>query len=119
MRHTVLVVEDEFLITMDLQLMLEVRGWRVLGPAATVQEALRLLEHEVPAVALLDVTLKDGTVTAVAEALRTRNVPFIVASAYSRPELIGGEVLAGAPNVGKPTEECRLLAALEQLVCPD
>jgi hypothetical protein len=43
-------------------------------------------------------------------------VPFIVASAHRRPELVGGDVLAGAPNVGKPTEERRLLAVLEQFV---
>jgi DNA-binding response OmpR family regulator len=116
MLKTVLVVEDQFLIAMDLQLLLENRGWRVLGPAATVAEALRLLDDELPAVALLDVSLKDGTVTAVAEALRIRNVPFAVASAYGHPELIGGEVLAGAPTVGKPTEERELLAILEELV---
>ena len=116
MRKTVLVVEDEFLIAMDLSLLLERRGWQVIGPAATTNEALRLLERKRPTVALLDVTLRDGTVTPVAEALRTQNVPFIVASAYDRPELVGGKVLAGAPNVGKPSEEHRLLAALEQFV---
>jgi two-component system, response regulator PdtaR len=118
MRKTVLVVEDEFLVALDLKLLLEDRGWHVLGPAATIEEALRLLDDELPAVALLDVRLKDGTVTAVAETLRARNVPFVVASAYSHPELVGGEVLAEAPNVGKPTDERRLLAALEQLVTP-
>jgi hypothetical protein len=67
-------------------------------------------------VALLDVALKDGTVTPVAEALRAQNVPFIVASAYSQPERVGGEVLAGAPNVGKPTNESRLLQLLDEWV---
>jgi len=41
-----------------------------------------------------------------------------VASAYSRPEVIGGDVLAGAPNVGKPTEERRLITVLEHAVRP-
>ncbi|WP_234841121.1 hypothetical protein [Sinorhizobium meliloti] len=41
---------------------------------------------------------------------------FVLASADSSPELIGGEILAGALNVGKPTEERRLLAALDELV---
>jgi DNA-binding response OmpR family regulator len=116
MHKTVLLVEDEFLIAMDLKLLLERRGWSVLGPAATVEEALGLLDDELPAVAILDVTVRDGAVTLVAEALRARNVPFVVASAYSRPELIGGDILAGAPNVGKPTEERRLITVLEHAV---
>jgi two-component system, response regulator PdtaR len=116
MRKTVLLVEDEFLIALDLKLLLEREGWCVFGPAATVEEALGLLDDEMPAVALLDVTLRDGTVTRVAEALRAQNVPFVVASAYDRPELVGGEILSGAPNVGKPTEERRLLAALAQAI---
>ncbi|ASY56365.1 response regulator [Sinorhizobium sp. CCBAU 05631] len=116
MRKTVLIVEDEFLIAIDLKLLLERCGWSVLGPAATVKEALGLLGDGLPTVAILDVTLRDGSVAEVAEALRAQNVPFVVASAYSRPELIGGEVLAGAPNVGKPTEGRRLLTVLEQVV---
>ncbi|WP_318876986.1 response regulator [Sinorhizobium meliloti] len=97
-------------------MLLESRGWNVLGPATTVKEAFLILDTELPVAALLDVTLKDGAVTIVAEELRARNVPFVVASAYSRPEIIGGDVLIGAPNVGKPTEERRLLTALEQLI---
>lgn len=114
MRKVVLIVEDEFLIALDLTLLLERRGWSVLGPVASVEAALRLLDNETPAVALLDVNLADGPVTLVAEALKARNVPFVMASAHSQPELYGGDVLIGAPNVGKPTDEHRLLAVLEQ-----
>jgi DNA-binding response OmpR family regulator len=112
--RTVLIVEDEFLIALDLTLVLEKRGWSVLGPVASVEAALHLLDNATPAVALLDVNLTDGPVTLVAEALRARNVPFVMASAYSRPEDVAGDVLVGAPNVGKPTDENRLFAALEQ-----
>ena len=115
MQKTVLIVEDEFLIAMDLKLLLEVHRWRVMGPVATVQGALRLLEEELPSVALLDVNLGNEFVTLVAETLKTRAVPFVLASAYDRPEQFGGEVLVGAPNVGKPTGELRLLAALGRL----
>lgn len=100
MQKTVLIVEDEFLIAMDLKQMLEEDGWRVMGPVATVQAALRLLEGELPAVALLDVNLRNERVTPVAESLKERDVPFAVASAYDKPDRIGSEVLAGAPNVG-------------------
>ena len=114
----VLVVEDEFLIAMDLELLLRRHGWRVLGPAATVDQALRLLrDGETPDVALLDVNLGGEPVTPVAEALRVRGVPFVLASAYHVPAQAAA-ALAGAPNIGKPTNERRLLAALLQAMAP-
>ncbi|WDZ81883.1 response regulator (plasmid) [Ensifer adhaerens] len=116
MSKTVLLVEDEFLIALDLTLVLERHGWIVIGPAATVTKALALLKIQRPSVALLDVTLRDGSVTPVAEALRANNVPFVIASAYETPEDVGGEVLAGAINVGKPTDAQDLLKTLEQVI---
>jgi DNA-binding response OmpR family regulator len=116
MHQTILVVEDEFLIAMDLQLLLEDHGWRVMGPVATVRDALTLLEHELPSVALLDVNLGTELVTPVALALKERCVPFAVATAYTDPEEYGGQIFAGVPNAGKPTNERRLLATLKQLI---
>jgi two-component system, response regulator PdtaR len=113
----VLVVEDEFLIAMDLERLLERHGFRVLGPAAMVAAALRLLDGEAPDVALLDVNLRGEMVTPVAEALRARGVPFVLASAYEGAQLTA-EVLAGAPSVGKPATARRLLAALARAVRP-
>ena len=111
-----LVVEDEFLIAMDLEVLLERHGWRVLGPAASVAEALRLLDDgSAPDVALLDVNLRGELVAPVAEALGKRGVPFVLASAYDRLDRMA-EALAGAANVGKPIDEGRLLAALAHAV---
>ena len=115
MQKTVLIVEDEVLIAMDLQFLLEQHGWRVIGPVATVQSALSLIEYELPTIALLDVNLGNELVTPVAEVLKARGVPFALASAYDKPEKIGGKVLAGAPNVGKPPSERRLVSALARL----
>ena len=111
----VLVAEDEFLLALELELLLEGHGYRVLGPASTVAEALRMLEGATPDAALLDVNLRGEMVTPVAEALRARGVPFVLASAYDRPERLAG-TLAGAVNLGKPTSDGRLLAALAQAV---
>ena len=74
----VLVVEDELLLAMDLELTLEQHGYRVLGPAGTVAEALRLLEGETPQVALLDLNLKGEMATPVAGRLRAMGVPFML-----------------------------------------
>ena len=112
----VLVVEDEFLIAMDLEAMLTEHGWRVLGPAATVAMALSLLEDgEMPDVALLDLNLRGETVVPVAEVLRESGVPIVLASAYDHAASMA-DVLAGAPNVGKPAQERHLLAALKRAV---
>jgi CheY-like chemotaxis protein len=111
----VLVAEDEFLLAMDLGLLLEGHGYRVLGPAATVAEALRLLDGATPDAALLDVNLRGEMVTPVADRLRALGVPFVLASAYDRPELAAAG-LAGATNVGKPASDGRLLAALARAV---
>jgi DNA-binding response OmpR family regulator len=110
-----LVVEDELLVGLYLERLLERHGWRVLGPAATVAEALRLLEQEAapPAVALLDVTLGGESVATVAEALRARGVPLVLASGCERVEHLV-PALAGAPNAGKPLDERHLLAVLAQ-----
>lgn len=116
MPKTVLIVEDEYLIALELKGMLERQGWRVIGPVPSVRQALDVLEQELPSAALLDVNLRGEPVTAVAETLKARNVPFVVASAYDRPEQFGGEVLRGVPNVGKPTTEYSLLAAMASLV---
>jgi two-component SAPR family response regulator len=113
----VLIVEDEFLLALDLELILLQHGWRVLGPAMTVNEALLLLKAERPDVALLDVNLRGEMVTPVAETLRTLGVPFVLASAYNQLDL-GAAVLAETPNVGKPTSERRLLAMLGKAVRP-
>lgn len=115
----VLVVEDEFLIAMDLELMLRRHGWRVLGPASTVAGALRLLEDgaERPDAALLDVNLRGEAVTPVADRLRALGVAFVLASAYGGARL-AALGLAGAPNAGKPADGRRLLAALARAVRP-
>lgn len=107
-------MQKSVLIALSLQFLLEGCGWRVMGPAGTVRDALQLLEVELPTVALLDVNLGDELVTKVAEFLKVHDIPFAVASAYDKPERFGGDVLAGVPNAGKPTNERRVLAALDQ-----
>jgi DNA-binding response OmpR family regulator len=84
-----LVVEDEALISMDLEYMLEDLGHRVVGVGATNSQALGLLERlgEQVDAAVLDVNLGGTSSVPVAEALRARSIPFIVASGYERAEL--------------------------------
>lgn len=113
---SVLVVEDEFLIALDLEMVLERNGHRIVGPAGSVEEALRLLERARPDVAVLDMNLHSRLVTPVAERLRSLAIPFVLSTAYPSLDFDGAEALADAENVGKPVNERRLVEALERAV---
>ncbi|MFN7027646.1 MAG: response regulator [Pseudorhizobium sp.] len=112
---SVLVVEDELFIAMELEAVLKEGGFRVLGPAATVEDALYLLGDERPDAAVLDFNLGRETVTPVALHLQSLGVPFILASASGGRELARYEVLASATNLGKPTDPGRLVQSLRTL----
>jgi two-component system, response regulator PdtaR len=112
----VLVVEDEFLIAMEMELMLIDGGFRVIGPVATVAAALAIIEKQPPDAAVLDVSLRGERVSPVAEVLRAMEVPFVLASAFGPADLSTDAALAGALNVGKPTMPARLFSALRDVL---
>ncbi len=65
--RSVLVVEDEALIAMDLACSLEALGYRVLGPASNGEDARRIAAEQNPDLLLMDVTIQgtqDGIDTA-------------------------------------------------------
>jgi two-component system, response regulator PdtaR len=96
-----LIVEDELLIALELQSIVEQLGGTVVGPAGSVEDALQFLSETTPNAALLDVTLRDGRVTPVAQACRDRSVPFALVTGYGRLEL-EEPLLQSAPRVRKP-----------------
>ncbi|KQV83847.1 response regulator [Rhizobium sp. Root1220] len=112
-RRCVLVVEDELLIAMELKAALIDGGFRVLGPAASVDYALDLVSEERPYAAVLDFSLGGEKVTAVALQLKALAIPFVLASAAHANELAVHTALAGIANIGKPTDLKRLVDALK------
>jgi two-component system, response regulator PdtaR len=108
----ILVVEDEYLIAMELDGTLRAAGYRVIGPAPDVSEALELLKAERPDAAILDVNLSGQWVTPVAEKLRETFVPFILTTGYVAADLRAEPALRDAVNVGKSWRAEVLLNAL-------
>jgi len=109
----VLVVEDELMIATTLEFALKSQGYRVLGPVATVAEALLLLEAEQPDAALIDYRLATTTTEALLPSLDTLKIPVCVLSGYNRTQL--PPAYAGYTTLEKPFRLNTLLQALEQL----
>ena len=84
MERSILIVEDEFIVANDLAFFLEEQKFVVLGIAATVNEALALIDKQRPYIVLLDIHLKEKlTGIDLAKKLQQMNIPFIYLSAYS------------------------------------
>ncbi len=98
--HRVLVVEDEQLIGLMLADVLEELGSAVLGPVATVAEAIDLVEHQQVTAALLDLNLRGETVYPVADRLAASGIPFVFITGYGQSQLVHRH--AGAPILTKP-----------------
>jgi CheY-like chemotaxis protein len=79
----ILVVEDEFLIAMNLSNDLEAAGSVVLGPVPSVDKAIKKIESE-PNIdaAVVDVNLGGVLAYAVADMLLARKIPFVFTSGY-------------------------------------
>ena len=79
----ILVVEDEYLIAMNLQDGLENVGSVVLGPVPSVEKAIKKIESE-PHIdaAVLDVNLGGALAYPVADLLVARKIPFVFTSGY-------------------------------------
>jgi PAS domain S-box-containing protein len=99
-RKRLLVVEDEALIAMELSAGLASLGWEIMGPAATIAEAKRIMEAQLPDAAVLDVNLGGDQVYPLAEWLCERGVPFVFCTGYERLE--DNERYRDWPMVRKP-----------------
>ena len=107
----ILVVEDEFLIALDIVAALEAGGFVAVGPLASIDEALDALEGGEIDGALLDANLGGHSVGPLADALAARGLPFAFVSGYGREQLPPRH--RDAPLVRKPFTNAELLAAVE------
>ena len=111
----VLLVEDEELVAMTMVDELRARGWEVVGPAGTLEEAEALVADGIRLdAAILDIHLRGRWVHGLAEELTRRGVPFVVCTGYEIVDPDGR--LAHAPLIAKPIPPHRLGAALDDLV---
>ncbi|AMX98805.1 response regulator [Mesorhizobium ciceri] len=111
-KSLVLVVDDEALITLEMESALREAGFAV-ALASSCSEAERFLADHTPAAAVLDVRLSDGECVEAARTLAGRDVPFVVYSGLGvedRDEAFSRGVTVMKP--AGPEEIVRLLREL-------
>jgi DNA-binding response OmpR family regulator len=112
---SVLVAEDEPFIALDLALAIEDAGGQVIGPAASVKEALTLLAATAVGAAILDVNLLDGDCSAVVEVLAGLDVPIILQTGAGLPLGLAARFPA-LVVLTKPCLAVDLIVQLEALI---
>src|SRR5262249_1787570 len=112
---TVLVIEDEAVIAIDIAGIVRELGHTVVGIAGSDKEAVSLARAKNPGLVLADINLGDGGsgIDAVAKILKSMTVPVIFVTAF--PErLLTGERPEPTYLVTKPFEPDTLKAAISQ-----
>ncbi len=109
---SILVLEDEPLIALDIEDMLNRAGYGNLTLLATCVVGHEYLVHNTPSVAIVDICLKDGDCTEVVKILASRNVPIIVASGTSKSD--ADEVFTHGTWIAKPWNPTEFVAAVKK-----
>jgi CheY-like chemotaxis protein len=114
-RPTVLVVEDEFIIALDLSETVQDLGYDLEGPFEDNKNALEAIDGRLPDCAILDVFTADGEVYPLADRLAAAGVPIIFHSGHVTPEEMRSRY-PEAQACAKPCPPDRLIDALQEAV---
>ena len=112
---SVLIIEDEPLISMQLEDLVKSLGHDICGTAATRTQAQEVVAEKTPGLVLADIQLADGSsgLDAVDDILAIGSVPVIFITAY--PErLLTGDRPEPTYLVTKPFQEQTVRAAISQ-----
>jgi len=110
----IVVAEDEAIIRLDIVQTLGEAGFTVVGQAGDGAEAVRLAIELKPDLVLMDIKMPGTDGLQAAEALSEHNIPVVLLTAFSSPDLIDRASAAGVFNyVVKPFNPSNLIPALK------
>lgn len=113
---TILIIEDELIVSEDLKLTLEELGYGVSGQAVSYEEAINLLDKELPDLALIDIYIegpKDGI--ELAQTIRQKyNIPLIFLTSFADKKTVErAKQIQPDGYLVKPFEPKDLYASIE------
>ncbi|MEM7487557.1 MAG: response regulator [Pseudomonadota bacterium] len=106
---SILIVEDEALIALDLTMTLEDEGLAVIGPCTNVRSALE--NTSAADAAILDVDLKGEAVFPVADRLAQSGTPFLFHTGRKDVDILRDRY-GDVPIIEKPTTPKALMAGV-------
>lgn len=112
----ILVVEDEYLLALDLEETIRELGGDVVGPFGRLQPAITAARNTMIDGAVLDLRLDGDTVYDLADELIARGVPLILATG-SDPQLVPAH-LRGLPWLKKPYDHKALRDLMARVYRP-
>lgn len=112
---TILIVEDDPFIAMDLQDTFEDAGYTVLGPVAAVTPGLELVASEKPDAAMLDYNLGRENSLPIADRLDEKSVPYLFLSGQIDRVVCKGR-MARDLLVAKPFNADALVARVNKMI---
>ena len=116
---TILLVEDEAVVAMDISAQLANLGYRVVGSAACAEEAIALAENLQPNIVLTDIKLSgpiDG-ISAAAEIRKRFGIPVVFLTAYSERSTLQSAILSQPFGyIIKPCQERELMTTIEMAI---
>ena len=113
--YRVLIVEDSFLVVMALEDLFDRLGWKIIGPAARVDEALALARTAHFDAAFIDINLAGEMSWPVAAVLKERGIPFAFSTGYNVDTLVPGS-LHGTSIVSKPYQPAQVERCIRKII---
>ncbi len=112
----ILVVEDESIVSKDIQQSLKKLGYNVVGAASTGEVAVQLAEEKQPDLILMDIMLK-GTMSGIDAATEIKekfNIPVIYLTAYADESTLSkAKITEPFGYILKPFKEIDLHTSIE------
>ena len=108
----ILIAEDDMILAFDLIVTLRQAGAEIVGPAATLKQALSLVKTPLLSAAVLDVNLGDEEVFPAASALEVLGVGIVFYTGYILSDL--GRIWPKAQVLSKPAPPSLLIKAVSQ-----
>ena len=115
----VLVVEDESIVSKDIQHSLKKLGYNVVGSSATAEKAIELAISERPDIILMDIMLKGemNGIEAADEIRKTCAIPIIFLTAYADESTLSkAKITEPFGYILKPFKEIDLHTTIEMAI---